>query len=188
MDDLHPVRASARSLETERLLLRPYEPGDLDGMAAMFGDPEVTAHTLLGRRSRAETEAVLESYRAFLAARGYGMLAILDKATGTFLGEVGLFVAPMGPLALRYALARPGWGKGFATEASAAVLDDSFDGLGLHRVLAGVTPENTASLRVMDKLGFAFIDNVTASGKYFRLFELTRAVWSGRADNSPRAA
>jgi len=181
MDDLQPIRAVARSLETGRLLLRPYEPGDLDAMAEMFGDAEVTAHTLLGRRDRAQTAAVLDGYRAFLAERGYGMLAILDSASGQYLGEVGLFVSPMGPLALRYALARQAWGQGIATEASGAVLDDSFDDLGLHRVFAGVTAENGASLRVMDKLGFAYREVVSAGGKTFNLFELTRDDWKARS-------
>lgn len=180
MEDLQPIRATARSFETARLLLRPYEPGDLDAMAEMFGDADVTAHTLLGQRDRAQTAAVLDGYRGFLAERGYGMLAILDRETGRYFGEVGLFVAPMGPLALRYALARPAWGKGITTEASAAVLDDSFDDLGLHRVLAGVTAENSASLRVMDKLGFVFLEVVSAGGKTFRLFELSREDWKAR--------
>jgi [ribosomal protein S5]-alanine N-acetyltransferase len=181
MEDLQPIRAAARSFETARLLLRPYEPGDLDAMAEMFGDAEVTAHTLLGRRDRAQTSAVLDGYRGFLAERGYGMLAILDRETGQYFGEVGLFVSPMGPLALRYALARPAWGKGIATEASAAVLNDSFDDLGLHRVFAGVTAENGASLRVMDKLGFVFREVVSAGGKTFNLFELTRDDWKARS-------
>jgi RimJ/RimL family protein N-acetyltransferase len=180
MEDLHPVRAEARSFETERLLLRPYEPGDLDAMVEMFGDAEVTAHTLLGFRDRAGTAAVLDGYRQFLAERGYGMLAILDKQTGGYLGEVGLFVTPMGPIALRYALARPAWGRGYATEASAAVIDDVFDDLRLHRLLAGVIAANTGSIKVVDKLGFAFDSVVSAAGKEFNLYVLPRETWLDR--------
>jgi RimJ/RimL family protein N-acetyltransferase len=62
-------------LETERLILRPYGAGDLDPMAAMFGDPEVTAFTFLGLCNRDQTAAVLADYMSFLADRGYGMLA-----------------------------------------------------------------------------------------------------------------
>lgn len=182
MEDLHPIRTIPRSLETARLALRPYEPGDLDAMADMFGDPDVTAHTLLGRRTRDETAQVLDSYRGFLAERGYGMLAILDKATGQYLGEVGLFVSPMGPLALRYALARQAWGRGFATEASAAVLDDAFDGLGLHRMFAGVIAANLASIKVVDKLGFGFDSVVNAAGKEFNLYMLSREAWVQRRE------
>ena len=52
MDDLQPIRTMARTLETPRLVLRPYEPGDLDAMAQMFADGEVTAYILLGQRAR----------------------------------------------------------------------------------------------------------------------------------------
>jgi ribosomal-protein-alanine N-acetyltransferase len=180
MEDLQPIRAAAPTLETERLLLRPYEPGDLDAMAEMFGDSEVTAHTFLGRRDREQTEGVLDTYRAFLAERGYGMLAILDKSSGAYLGEVGLFVSPMGPLALRYALARAAWGRGIATEASVAVIDDAFDDLGLHRLLAGVMAANLGSIRVIDKLGFVFDSVVSAAGKEFNLYALSRSAWSAQ--------
>ena len=180
MEDLQPVRAAARSFETARLLLRPYEPGDLAPMAEMFGDRDVTAHTLLGYRTPEQTAEVLAGYRSFLAARGYGMLSIIDKATGAYRGEVGLFVTPMGPLALRYALAKAAWGKGFATEAPVPVIDDAFEGLGLHRLLAGVIETNVASIKVVDKLGFAFDSVVNAGGKEFNLYTLSRAAWQER--------
>jgi [ribosomal protein S5]-alanine N-acetyltransferase len=149
-------------------------------MAEMFGDREVTAHTLLGYRTREQTAGVLESYQNFVAERGYGMLAILDRQSGAYLGEVGLFVTPMGPLALRYALARDAWGRGYATEASIPVIDDAFDALGLHRLFAGVVEANTASIRVVDKLGFAFDSVVSAGGKEFNLYQLPREVWQER--------
>ena len=168
-------------LETERLVLRPYAVGDLEPMAMMFGDPDVTAFTFLGRRDRAQTAAVLSDYMSFLATSGYGMLAILDRGTGAYLGEVGLFVAPMGPLALRYALAKSGWGRGYAVEASAGVLDDAFSRLRLESLLAGVKFENKPSLRVMEKLGFTYTETLTEAGHTFGLFRMTATEWAARA-------
>jgi ribosomal-protein-alanine N-acetyltransferase len=165
------------AFETARLRLRPYEPGDLDAMAEMFGDPDVTAYTFLGQRDREQTAAVLQDYMSFLAEHGYGMLAILDRATGAYLGEVGVFVSPMGPLALRYALNKVAWGRGYAAEASAAVIDDCFDRLGLEKLLAGVKPENRASVRVMEKLGFVYDRSVTESGHTFGLYSISREAW-----------
>ncbi len=167
-------------LESERLVLRPYAQADLEPMAAMFDDPDVTAFTFLGRRDRAQTAAVLTEYMSFLAGHGYGMLTILDRTTGTYLGEVGLFVAPMGPLALRYALAKSGWGRGYAVEASAAVLDDAFGRLGLESLLAGVKFENKPSIRVMEKLGFAYVQTLTEAGHTFGLFRMTAKEWAAR--------
>lgn len=167
-------------LETDRMILRPYEAADIDAMAAMFDDPEVTAFTYLGRRDRAQTQTVLDGYMSFLAEHGWGMLAMLDRTTGEYLGEVGLFVSPMGSVALRYALARAGWGKGYATEASAAVIDDTFDRLGLDRLVAGVKFENPASLRVVEKLGFVYQETVTSGAHTFGLFGITADAWRAR--------
>jgi ribosomal-protein-alanine N-acetyltransferase len=179
MEDQHPIRAEARSLETARLLLRPYRLEDLDDIAEMLGDLEVGAHTFLGPRDRQQTAEVLAGYLSFTAERGYGMLAIFDRQTNQYLGECGL-VAPIGPLALRYALARRAWGKGYATEASVAVLDDAFYDLGLRRLVAGVVPANAASKKIMAKLGFSEFDAVTVAGHEFTLFELTADVWKAR--------
>jgi ribosomal-protein-alanine N-acetyltransferase len=164
-------------VETGKLRLRPYEAADIDGMAAMFGDREVTAFTFLGYRTRNETEVVLDEYMSFVRERGWGMMAMLDKATGQYLGEVGLFIAPMGTVALRYALARAGWNKGYATEASAAVIDDAFGRVGLTKIVAGVKPENGPSLRVVEKLGFTWESDVTTHGHSFGIFGLTAEAW-----------
>jgi RimJ/RimL family protein N-acetyltransferase len=172
-------------LWTPRLILRPYEASDIDAMAAMFGDPDVTAFTLLGQRDRTQTEGVLAGYRAYLGERGYGMYAILDRETGDYLGEVGLFdppaaAKPNGRLALRYALAKSGWGRGYAPEASAAIIDDAFDRLGVSAMLAGVMGVNKPSIRVMEKLGFVEEGEATTHGKTFTVFGLTREVWRRR--------
>ena len=172
--------SQALTFETSRLRLRGYERSDLDVMAEMFGDAAVTAFTFLGRRDRAQTAAVLDEYMAFLAERGYGMLAILDRKSGEYLGEVGLFVSPMGPLALRYALNQAAWGKGYAVEASAAVIEDSFDRLGLDELIAGVKPENKPSLRVMEKLGFVYDRTITEAGHTFGIYSVTRGGWKAR--------
>lgn len=172
-----PVVGPMPVLETPRLVLRPYAATDIDPMAAMFGDPEVTVFTYLGQRDRAQTQAVLDEYMAFLTEHGWGMLAIIDRETGEYLGEVGLFVAPMGSIALRYALARAGWGRGIATEASAAVIDDTFGRLGLHELVAGVKFENPASLRVVEKLGFLYVETISTGGHTFGLFGLTATAW-----------
>jgi len=168
--------------QTERLRLRPYLDSDIEPMAEMFADPDVTAHTLLGRRTRQETEAVLASYRGFLAERGYGMYAILYRDTGAYLGEVGTFVPPVddAPLALRYALPRAAWGRGIAAEASRPIISDVFDRLGHAVMMAGVVAENTSSVRVMGKLGFTYRHDKEAHGHRFGIYLLRREKWQGR--------
>ena len=172
----------APAFETSRLIIRPYLSSDLDTMAAMFADPDVTAHTLLGQRDRVQTEAILDAYRTFLSENGYGMYAVLDKASGVYLGEVGTFVPPVDhePLALRCALVRDAWGKGIAPEASVPIIDDVLDRLGFDHLIAGVVAENTGSIRVMEKLGFRLGGEREAEGHLFGIYSLHRDDWRVR--------
>ena len=174
----------APTLTTGRLTLEPYADHHLDPMAAMFGDPEVTAFTYLGRQDREGTARVLAEYRGFHLANGYGMYAILDRETGAYYGEAGLFVPPAAAstdlLALRYALSRAAWGKGIATEASSAVIDDVFGRLDKPAIIAGVVPHNLPSMRVMDRLGFSRGDEVTSGVHTYAVFTLTREAWRAR--------
>jgi [ribosomal protein S5]-alanine N-acetyltransferase len=171
-------------LSAHRLTLEPYAYRHLDPMAEMFGDHEVTAFTYLGRQDLEGTARVLAEYRAFHEANGYGMYAILDRETGAYYGEAGLFVPPAVAsaehLALRYALARSAWGKGIATEASAAVIDDAFGRLGKPAIIAGVVPHNLPSMRVMDRLGFSRGPEVTSGAHTYAVFTLTREAWRSR--------
>lgn len=169
-------------LTSDRLTLRPYETADLDEMAAMFADAEVTLHTLLGRRSLDQTAAILDQYMDYFARHGFGMWAITARDGGGYLGECGVFDSPTGDGRhyLRYALRRSAWGRGIASEASAAVIDAYFKAAPGDWLMAGVTPSNAGSLRVMEKLGFARTDRVTVHGIDFVLFELTRSRWSAR--------
>jgi ribosomal-protein-alanine N-acetyltransferase len=87
-------------------------------------------------------------------AQGFGIWAIREKATGSFVGHCGLLVDRTSGTELIYALARQSWGHGFASEASSIVLDCAFSTLGLSEICALVFPKNTVSGRVLEKLGF----------------------------------
>lgn len=175
--------STAITLTTDRLILEPYAEHHLDAMAEMFGDPEVTAFTYLGKQDREGTARVLAGYMRFHREQGFGMFAVLDRITGAYLGEAGLFVPPVVAsdryLALRYALSRAAWGKGYATEASGAVIEDAFGRLGKPAIIAGVVPHNLASMRVMDRLHFARGPVVQAGEHSYAVFTLTREAWSG---------
>jgi RimJ/RimL family protein N-acetyltransferase len=112
------------------------------------------------------------------------MYAIHDRENGAYYGEVGLFVPPAVAstefLALRYALNRAAWGKGFATEASLAVIDDAFGRLAQRAIIAGVVPHNLPSMRVMERLGFARGPEVTSGPHTYAVFTLTREMWAER--------
>ncbi len=91
---------------------------------------------------------------AHWAARGFGPLAVVERASGRVVGEAGLQPLEDGDdIELTYTLAREAWGAGYATEAARAVLRWTFTGLRLARVVAVADPEHAASLRVLEKLG-----------------------------------
>lgn len=154
-------------VETERLVLREWEPGDARVLLAMTGDPEVMLH--IGDRRPWETieraegwlGRVAESYRV----RGYGFWAVVEKASGREVGSCGFGPQPgTGTPEFGYLYARHAWGRGYATEAGRAVMLHGFKNLGFARVVACTTPEHAASRRVLEKLGFRYVGNQVLEG------------------------
>ena len=143
-------------VETERLLLRPLSVLDAEAMQRVFGDPEVMRFGP-GVRTPAWVEGwlcdCLESY----ATRGFGLLALVEKRSGEVIGYCGLShcpdVAGRPEIEIGYRLARPFWGRGYATEGVRAIRDHAFGVLDLPRVIALIDPQNTASIRVAEKAG-----------------------------------
>lgn len=168
-------------IETERLSLRPYRPEDLELAAGLYGDPEVTRYTKLGRLDRAQAEATFAGHLAHWASEGLGLYALTLKDSGAFVGECGFFSSDERPeYFLRYALLRPYWGRGLTREATVAVLDQGFGPFALRRVMSVVEERNGASHRIMEALGFRLDqDKVTPKGRIF-IYALTAEDWAER--------
>ncbi|MFI8327179.1 GNAT family N-acetyltransferase [Streptomyces sp. NPDC085529] len=143
-------------LRTERLLLRGWRASDLDAWAAMNADPAVREH-LGDPLTRPESDAVAARMRADLDRRGFGWWAVEVRATGAFIGRVGLDVVgddmPFAGVDIGWRLTRSAWGHGYATEAARACLTFGFDVLGLPEVLASTTVGNVRSQSVMRRIG-----------------------------------
>jgi RimJ/RimL family protein N-acetyltransferase len=94
-------------------------------------------------------------FRAHWDERGYGLWAVEDRATGRFAGRVGLSHHRLWPqdVEVGWAFDPELWGRGYATEASAAAIAHAFETLRLARVISILHPQNTASIRVAEKLG-----------------------------------
>ncbi len=149
--------APAPRIQTQRLLLRQHEPADLPVMAERLNDMDVVRYTL-----RMPHPYTLEAAQAFFRntrvsrAAGKSLVwAMTLSDSGEFIGGIGLRIEPEHQSAeLGYALARPFWGRGYATEAAEAVTRYAFESLNLHRVEASYFSPNTASGRVLEKAGF----------------------------------
>lgn len=143
-------------LRTSRLTLRPWREADRPAFAALNADPEV-ATDLGGPLSRAASDAKLDRYRETFERHGFSRLVIEDSQQA-FVGYAGVMPSqpdhPLGPhLEIGWRLARPAWGKGYATEAARAVLEDVFARMGNVEVLAYTTAENVRSQAVMTRIG-----------------------------------
>lgn len=142
-------------LETKRLYLRTFEPGDLEPMVRILGDAEVTKYLPRGKpRTREEVRERIRTFSEDYEARGYGIGAVVQKQTGELIGYCGIMpLADTGEVELAYGLARASWGKGYAPEAARAMLKHGLDVWGFKRIVALTRHENTASQKVLEKIG-----------------------------------
>ncbi|MCO6004002.1 GNAT family N-acetyltransferase [Actinoallomurus purpureus] len=143
---------------TERLHLRPYTPDDLDALHEIQSRPEVTQYLYWEARDRDEVREALEKkiHSSVLADEGGSLqLAVVLPESSTLIGDALLIWTSrehrQGEIGYVF---HPGHGgRGYATEASEAMLRLGFEGLGLHRVVGRLDGRNTASARVLERIG-----------------------------------
>jgi RimJ/RimL family protein N-acetyltransferase len=149
-------------LMTARLRLRAHLRADLPACAAMWADPVVVRHTIGAPSPEQRTWMRILSYRGHWELMGYGYWAVEERSSGRYVGELGFadFRRGMGPAVdlfpeLGWALSPEVHGRGYATEAllAATAWADAKWGAG-SRTVCIVHPENKASLRVAEKIGF----------------------------------
>jgi len=145
-------------IETERLLMRPPARDDLPALIQMRSDEDVSRY--LGGAAMQSPEALdkrLDFYINCHTRYGFAMGALLRKADGAMIGWGGLQpLEETGEIEVGYSFAKAHWGRGYATETAAAWLRYGFERAGLARIVAVASPENTASRRVMEKLGMRY--------------------------------
>lgn len=143
-------------ITTGRLLLRRPRATDAAAIFARYAaDPEVTRFLdWPTHRAIADTRAFLEYCDAEWAQWPAGPYVITSRHTGRLLGGTGLSFASPTEAETGYVLARDAWGRGFATEALAAVVDLA-PILGVRQLWAQCHPDHRASWRVLEKAGFA---------------------------------
>ena len=160
-------------LETLRCRLRQMNEDDADFAFELNNDPEVIQYTGDGPFSSPdEARDFLKEYRSVYIRNGYGRWGVEDKATGQLIGWCGLKFHPEENVTdIGYRFLRSAWGKGFATETASAVMQYGFNDLGLNRIIAHARKENTASLRVLEKLGMKIIGESEDCGGEIFVFE-----------------
>lgn len=176
-------RIETSRIETDRLVLRRFVAADWAALARFYTDDTVMRHMLAGRglppaEARERAKSNIHNFNDHWARRGHGVWAVEDRGTGRLLGQCGLRWIPEAEATeLLYLFTKTVWGRGLATEAGRAVIVYAFAQTALDRLIAVTDPQNTASQRVLGKLGFAatgprMLWDRTVSG-----FELHRAQW-----------
>ncbi|MEN8249800.1 MAG: GNAT family N-acetyltransferase [Bacteroidota bacterium] len=143
-------------LETGRLILREFEPSDAKPMFELNSNPEVIKYT--GDPPFDSVEAVrgfLKNYSDY-RKNGYGRWAVLLKPENEFIGWCGLKLNEEDFTDIGFRFFRKHWNKGYATEAAMATLAFGFNELGLDEIIGRVAAENTASVRVLEKINMRF--------------------------------
>ncbi|OYY63006.1 GNAT family N-acetyltransferase [Sphingomonas sp. 28-62-11] len=144
-------------IETERLIIRPWQESDRAPFAAM-GQDEAVRRFLGPPQSREESDATVDRLIALQSAYGYCFWALQHRTDGAFLGFCGLKPGPAGtPIAdaieIGWRLAVPYWRQGYAREAAVASLDWAWQNLAANTVYAMTVPANIASWGLMERLG-----------------------------------
>jgi RimJ/RimL family protein N-acetyltransferase len=163
------------TIETDRLLIRPYTLGDIEPSYKMNMDAEVSKYTgdggIVSKKEieKRIKENVFGDYKKY----GYGRLAIELKGENKFIGFAGLkFLPELKEVDLGYRLMKTYWGKGIASEAAKACVSYGFEHLKLNKIIAMVLPENSASIRVLEKLNFQYEKEITEDNQTAKLYVL----------------
>jgi RimJ/RimL family protein N-acetyltransferase/ADP-ribose pyrophosphatase YjhB (NUDIX family) len=145
------------TVETERLVLREFTPTDYAAVYAYHQDPRYQRYYAPEEQAPARVRALVNLFLDGQSQRprAKAQLAITLREGGALIGNVGLRLPRLGSheADMGYELNPDHWGKGYATEAARAMLSLGFDGLGLHRISAWCLAENSASARLLERIG-----------------------------------
>lgn len=143
---------------TERLLLRPFGPADLDALYAIQSRADVTRFLYWSARSREEVQAEIQARatRTGLEVEGDRLVLALElRESGQLIGDVNLqwLSSEHRQGEIGFVLHPDHYGRGYAAEAALVLLALGFDELGLHRIVGRCDGRNDASARLLEKLG-----------------------------------
>ena len=173
-------------LETDRLILRRWTLGDFEDFAAMSADPRVMQFLAVDGRpdSRFGSWRSLCGMVGHWQLRGFGLFAVIERQTGTFVGRVGPWEPEGWPdFEIGWALRSEYWGRGYATEAVNRCIAHAFTDLNRSHLSSFILPENTRSIRVAERVGERFEGKVVLPhlpDRKVLQYGLSRNEWQSR--------
>jgi RimJ/RimL family protein N-acetyltransferase len=162
-------------IETERFYMRELNPDDAPMFYALNLNPEVTRYTGdTAFNSIAEAMDFLENYKDY-KLNGFGRWVIVSKEHNQSWGWCGLKKRDNGDIDMGYRIFQEKWGKGCATECGSACLKYAFESLDIEEILAEAVVENSASFKVMERLGFSFNRHGEDHGYKTKIYTLNKS-------------
>jgi ribosomal-protein-alanine N-acetyltransferase len=185
-------RAPFVPLATPRLALVALTLADAPAIFSYSSDPQISQLVAWPRhRQISDSRSFVARSMVGYAQGGHYEWALKRRTDEAFVGTCGFsrIDTTSGVAEINYVLAKPYWGRGYATEAAAAVIEFGFQKLGLRSIEAAAFPENSASLRVMAKLGMRYREAGSLGGDSSALlpvsiWQVEREHWSGGSPKS----
>lgn len=185
------MSARLGQVRTARLDLTPIDSSSADLLAPVFAKEEVWRFPFGRGLSRSETEERVRSWAEHWEVLGYGLWLVMERRSAVPLGYVGLAVPTFLPeilpaVEVGWRLDPVAWGLGYASEAARAALKGAFEVLELDEVVSLPQVENTASVRVAERIGMRRrrIATVAANDKRgpneVLVMEITAREWRAR--------
>jgi RimJ/RimL family protein N-acetyltransferase len=167
------VLIAPERIVTKRLVGTRYTPADEPDVLALNSDVQVMRFIEEGGRPAEKVRGIFARLDAQWSLHGYGYW-VLRSPSGDFVGGLVMIHEQVsGDVEAGYALARPQWGKGYASEAMGELIRVAFQVLQLPSLFARVVPQNTASVKVLEKHGFVFeregVDDKGVRLNFYRL-------------------
>ena len=167
------------TVETERLLLRGYRDSDVDALEAMARDPVLAPFVVMNNAPL--REACWRSIALWMghwAMRGFGIWAVEERASGAFIGRIGIWQPEGWPgTEVGWLLGRAWWGRGYATEAASASVDWAFAHLDVPELVSLILPDNAASQAVAQRIGETYRGEIPFRDVTTGLWAITWDEW-----------
>lgn len=173
-----------KTIETNRLDLRVFLPGDEVGMFEL--DSNLAVHKYLGNNPIAtivQAREIIEKIRVQYIKNGIGRWATIEKTSGQFIGWSGLkFISDVENNETNfhdvgYRFMPQYWGKGYATESAKAALEYAFNTMNLKEVIGTCHEENIASRKALEKCGLKFVEKFLWKNITCDWLKITKEEW-----------
>lgn len=176
---VHQLLVPPQEIRTDRLVLSPLTPGDVDDVHALFSDARTWQHLPGGRhRDRAQTVELVQAKIGGRIRHGLGSWSVHSVHDGGFLGVGGVDMTAGHVWNLGYRFVPESWGNGYATEAAVAAVRAAHDAAADVPVTGRVLTNNPGSAAVLRHAGLALVWQGTTAAPTPAGVE--RQVWADR--------